>query len=391
VRLSGLAFLLILSAALCWASWAAFRPEARAAVPSPTPTVDPEVELARMRAGKRADAVDAAVALALLEHGATRGDVRFETRDPPGPAGFPHAELAIDVLGPADPLADAIAGRVQSQDGVSVQREPHGKDSTRVAISIDGTETTVLDLYPALIDPLPDNGGRPRVAIVIDDIGYARPPVEKFLAISKNLTFSVLPFAPDAAELAELIHSKGAEVMLHLPMEPDRGPAVSKDGMLMHDMSAEELTRRTLEAIERVPHADGVNNHMGSRLTADAVAMKTVMAVLAGKNLFFLDSRTSPQTVAYREARAAGLPALERDVFLDDVAEIGPVLKQVAELEARAKKRGMAVAIGHPYPATITAMAQAVPSLIDDGFEIVSVHDLVRASPLTPLSASGTP
>ena len=289
--------------------------------------------------------------------------------------------------------AQAIEKSVRSVDGASVTRDPRG-DHDRVAVLLDGAELASIDLYPTIVPTAPDNGGRPRVAIVIDDVGYAKQPIEKLLAISHNITFSVLPQAPLAAELADEIHKRGAEVMLHLPMEPEGSPGgLSREGMLMHDMPAAILAQKVEDALGKIPHVDGVNNHMGSRLTADEGAMKTVMEVLVGKKLFFLDSRTSPQTVAYRAARAAGLRALERDVFLDDVAEIGPILKQIEELEARAKKRGIAVAIGHPYPATVAAIAQAIPSLIDHGLEIVPARELARveAVSLTPPPTSGTP
>lgn len=393
MRLPGIAFLGALVVALLWASWAAFRPIAPVAAAPPRAVVDPAAELARARGVRHAEAVDAAIAAAMLDRGVTRGDVRFETRTPAGPSGLSHAELAVDVLGATAPLAEAIAARASAVDGAVASHEARG-DHERVAVSIDGVEVAALDLYPTVIPPLPDNGGRPRIAIVIDDVGYAKAPIDKLLAVSRNITFSVLPYGPMTSELADAIHKRGAEVMLHLPMEPEGTPGgLSHQGMLMHDMSSAALRMKTAEALALVPHADGVNNHMGSRLTADEGAMKAVMEELTGRKLFFLDSRTSPQTVAFRAARAAGLRALERDVFLDDVAEIGPILKQIDELEARAKKRGFAVAIGHPYPATVAAIVQAVPTLIDRGFEIVPARELAGKAPvsLTPPPASGTP
>lgn len=391
MRFPAVAFLVILSGALAWASWAAVRPLPAAHPAVVVVSLDPAEAMARARSERRAEAVDAAIAAAMLERGVTRGDVRFETRT----AG--HANLAVDVLGETSPLAAAIAAKVQGIDGAAALREVRG-DHERVGVTLDGREVASLDLYPTIVPAAPDNGGRPRIAIVIDDIGYAKAPVEKLLSISHNLTFSVLPQGPYAAELADEIHARGAEVMLHLPMEPEGNPGgLSREGMLLHDMPAAILKAKVGDALAKVPHVDGVNNHMGSRLTADEPAMKAVMEELASRKLFFLDSRTSAQTVAYRAARAAGMRAIERDVFLDDVAEIGPILKQIDELEARAKKRGVAIAIGHPYPATLAAIAQAVPTLIDHGLEIVPARDLARrdatAAPasLTPPPTSGTP
>lgn len=393
MRLSGALFLCALIAALAWASREAFRPIAAASAAPAIAAIDPAAQLARARSARRAEAVVDAVTTVLEEQGVTRGDVRSEATAAAGEAGFPRTELAVDVPGAAAPVADALAGKVGVLDGAAVARERRPGGVQHLSMRLDGEEVMSIDLYAApLPEPPPELEGRPRVAIVIDDLGYNAGAVEKLLALSHNLTYSVLPNAPSSREVADAVHAKGAEVILHLPMEPVGDKKISHEGMLLHDMPPAILRQKTDDALLAVPGADGVNNHMGSLLTADEKAMNVVMSELAGKNLFFLDSRTTPQTVAFRAARAAGLPALERDVFLDDVAEIGPILKQLSELEARAKKRGFAVAIGHPYPATIAALEQGIPQLIDDGIEIVPARDLAaRPAALTEDTASGNP
>jgi len=394
VRVPGVAFLAVMLVALAVASWAAFRPmEPSAAAHAAISPVDPEAELARARAARRSDAIASTITTVLLEHGVTRGDVRSESIGEPAPSGFARTELAVDVPGASGPVAEDLQKRIGALDGAVVSREP--VDATgrqHLSVRLDGEEVAVIDLYAApLPEPPPELSGRPRVAIVIDDLGWSKESAEKLLAISHNLTYSIIPTAPFATDVADIVHAKGAEVMLHLPMEPEGHPGgLSREGMLMHDMPAAILKAKVDEALLKVPYADGVNNHMGSLLTADEKAMTVVMGELATRDVFFLDSRTTPKTVAFRLARAAGMRAVERDVFLDDVAEIGPVLKQIEELEAHAKKHGSAVAIGHPYPATIAALNQAIPELIDHGLEIVPARDLAAAA-LTPREARGTP
>lgn len=352
------------------------------------PIVHPSDPAAALGA-RRCDAVSDAIASVLVDRGVTGGDVRFERQDAGSRPGFVRTQLAVDVPGEVEPIASALASKVGQVAGGSIERVKADHEGITLSVKLDGAEVASVDLYPtrpiamAEVSPVPDaTPSKPRIAIVIDDIGYSKEPVEKLLALGGPLTFSVLPYGPASTELAETIHASGSEVMLHLPMEPVGNPGgVSREGMLLANMPAEMLKSRFAEAVLQVPHADGVNNHMGSRLTADPGAMKVVMEEVKAKGLFFLDSRTSADSVAFRTARAEGVPAAERNVFLDDVAQVAPILEQVKELEKIARRRGVAVAIGHPYPATVDALKKAIPQLAKDGFELVPASDVVSKTP----------
>lgn len=385
-RVSAGFFYALFGAAFGWACIAVF-----AAAPvveaGPAWRRDPQAILASARAQRRADELSAALGRVLAEHGVGRGDVRYESVVAPeeGRASFPHTEMAVDVTLDVSSILEPLEAAVRKLEGATVRRESRAEHE-RVSFRLDGAEVVAVELYPMR---LPAGGGGPRIAIVIDDVGYAREPIYRLLGASTQVTFAVLPYGPYAKDLAGEIHAQGAQVMLHLPMQPEGEPGgFSKDGMLLESMDAARLRALVNEGLEKVPHAAGVNNHMGSVLTARAEPMRIVMDELAARgasHLFFLDSRTTAKTVAYRLAREAGVPAAERDVFLDDVASEKAIAAQLARLEALANKHGSAIAIGHPYPETVNALLAWLPGLEEKGFE------LVPASRLAGLATPGKP
>lgn len=222
------------------------------------------------------------------------------------------------------------------------------------------------------------SAGNPRLAIIIDDLGYDRSAGDAVLALGFPLTVSVLPHLPLSGELAEEAQRRGDQVMLHLPMESEADGAKPEDIELRVGMSAAQVDATLAGMLETVPHAAGVNNHQGSRATADPALMQALMPALRQRGLFFVDSRTDAKTVAYDMAERAGVPAASRKVFLDDVASRGAILKQL-DLAARdARRDGFTIAIGHPRPATIAALADGVPPLEARGIHLVFASDLVH-------------
>jgi polysaccharide deacetylase 2 family uncharacterized protein YibQ len=180
-------------------------------------------------------------------------------------------------------------------------------------------------------------------------------------------------------ETAEKAGRAGLVVLLHLPMQPDGesmrglGPGALMEGM---DPAAME---RTLSAdLASVPGAAGVNNHMGSALTGDAAAMRSLMALLKARGLFFVDSRTSPNTVALKEAKEEGVKAVSRKVFLDDLDDPAEIRKQIDRLVKIAVRDGDAVAIGHPRKATLATLREELPGLKEKGVSVVKISELVR-------------
>jgi uncharacterized protein len=211
------------------------------------------------------------------------------------------------------------------------------------------------------------------VAVIIDDMGASLKEVQALLSIEQPLTFSVIPSLAHAKGVAEAAHGAGAEVMVHMPMEPEGYPRqpMEKIGLLVA-MPETEVADRVNGYFRSVPYAAGANNHMGSRFTQNAEKMDVVLKVLQGKGMFFVDSRTSPASVGYQRARALGLKCGARQVFLDNVQDEALIGKQLAQVAAIARKKGSAIAICHPHPATIRALKAMMPQLARDG--IVFVH-----------------
>jgi polysaccharide deacetylase 2 family uncharacterized protein YibQ len=215
-----------------------------------------------------------------------------------------------------------------------------------------------------------------RVALVIDDLGHDVADLRPLEALGVPVTYSVLPYEPQTPEVVAELRRRKAEILLHLPMEPRNGENPGP-GALLQGMSDGELRQRTEEALKAVPGAVGVNNHMGSLLSAEEGPMSTVLGVLAERNLFFLDSRTSAESVGYKVALGLGVPAAERQVFLDGEATPEAIHAQFQRLLAVARAKGSAIAIGHPHPETLAALTREVPKAKADGFEFVPVSFLL--------------
>lgn len=217
----------------------------------------------------------------------------------------------------------------------------------------------------------------PRLALVIDDLGRRPQDVERLAALGVPISFAVLPFESHTAEVVQALQRRGAEVLVHLPMEPggiqDPGP-----GALRLGQSPAELAELTERAIRAVHGARGANNHMGSALSADATAMRAILGVLASRRLFYLDSRTSAASVAPAVAAELGVPSLERQVFLDATIETAAIEAQFDRWLELARTQGSSVAIGHPHAETLEVLARRVPRARRDGFRFVAVSRLLR-------------
>jgi len=199
-------------------------------------------------------------------------------------------------------------------------------------------------------------------------------------------SFAFLPYAANVRELAGEARRAGRTVLLHMPMEPI-GPADPGPGALMLNQSPAEQMARLDTALGKFGALDGMNNHMGSRLTADGDAMARVMARLGGRGLFFLDSRTTADTRAEDAARQAGLAALARDVFLDHDgtgAEASAQLQRTLEIAART---GLVIAIGHPHRLTLDALERFAAALDQDRFRLVGLAELVQPATKEPFTA----
>jgi uncharacterized protein len=223
-------------------------------------------------------------------------------------------------------------------------------------------------------------GGAPGLAaIVIDDLGNELAPAERIAAWKSPVAGAVLPGVAFSTATARALARGGKEVLLHLPMEPAGYPRVRPGpGVILRSQSDAEIVRTLESDLATVPGAVGVNNHMGSVATADPRVMRVVARVLSDRGLYFLDSRTTDATVGEQTAEEASVPAVSRRVFLDDVESEDAISKQLAELVRRARAEGSAVAIGHPYPATLAVLEREMPGLEARGIRLVKVGELVR-------------
>jgi polysaccharide deacetylase 2 family uncharacterized protein YibQ len=224
----------------------------------------------------------------------------------------------------------------------------------------------------------PVQGRKPEIAIVIDDMGLNLSGSQRAIKLPGYVTLSFMPYAERLDEQTAEAREAGHELMLHMPMEPigreDPGP-----GALLTTLAPEDIRARFDHALGSFDGFDGVNNHMGSRFTAYAAGMNIVIEELQKHHLFFLDSRTSAQSVGETIAQKQGLPTIARDVFLDDSLTPIAIKAQLAATERVAQHKGYAVAIGHPHDNTLAALEAWLPEAEKRGFEFVPVHDLVKA------------
>ncbi|HEX8154172.1 MAG TPA: divergent polysaccharide deacetylase family protein [Thermoanaerobaculia bacterium] len=214
------------------------------------------------------------------------------------------------------------------------------------------------------------------IVLIIDDLGFQGQPIDRVMALDPNINASILPNGNDVAGTAKRFNARGFEVLCHLPMEP-LGSASPGRGAILTSMSDDEIARLTRESISAVPHARGVNNHMGSRATADRRVMQTVLGAIPG-HMYFIDSKTSGQSIAFAVAKEMNVRSASRDVFLDDVQSEAAVRKQLAMLADEAHEHGRAIGIGHPYAVTMRVLADELPNLRARGFRFVRASEVVR-------------
>ncbi len=205
---------------------------------------------------------------------------------------------------------------------------------------------------------------KPMVALVIDDMGYDKELARKFADLNAVLTYSILPYSPFQEEVIRVAQSKGFELLLHLPMEPEEYPSVQPGpGALLTSMSPDELIAQLQKNIKAVPDIKGVNNHMGSKLTTVSIQLYQIFSVLKQHNLFFIDSRTTPKTLCEPSARLFQVPFAQRDVFLDHAQDKALIRGQIKKLAQIAAKQGWAVGIGHPLEVTYEMLREELPQL----------------------------
>jgi polysaccharide deacetylase 2 family uncharacterized protein YibQ len=221
-------------------------------------------------------------------------------------------------------------------------------------------------------EPVGSTPHKAYLSLIIDDLGQNLPRDRRVLALPGPVTTAIMPDTPHATEFAREAHRAGKIVILHMPMDPATGPFAWHP-----ELPVEELEKRLNAAFNMVPYTSGINNHMGSRMTAQQPAMAWLMAELQRRHKFFVDSRTSAQTVAAAEAQKVGLASVSRDVFLDDEPTEAAIFTQLQTAIGLARKQGSAVMIGHPYPQTLAVLERELPKLKAQGIDWIDIKMMI--------------
>lgn len=218
----------------------------------------------------------------------------------------------------------------------------------------------------------------PSIAVIIDDMGNHHAQGLAALELQGNVTYAFLPHTPYAAMLAEKAHDLGKEVMLHMPMDAHEGNALGPGALTLH-MTETQFKQTLWNNLRAVPHVTGLNNHMGSLLTRHPGAMGWMMqALMQQPGLYFIDSRTTRNTVAQSLASEYGIPNTRRDVFLDNERTTGAIEKQFRLLLERARQQGFAVGIGHPYTQTVQVLRRVLSRLKSENIRLISASAMIK-------------
>jgi polysaccharide deacetylase 2 family uncharacterized protein YibQ len=226
---------------------------------------------------------------------------------------------------------------------------------------------------------LPPRMARNKVAIIVDDMGYSLKAINDICSLNKPLTVSILPYTPLAKEIARIAHQNNLEVMLHLPLESVNSQEGNQiEGIILSQMSEEDILRTVEANLAQIPYVTGVNNHMGSKITASKILMSVVLEPLKKRNLFFIDSRTTSASKAYDVAQALGIPSAYRHVFLDGEVREDYIKGKMIELFRLAQRRGKAVGICHPTEKTLRVLKENFHLMEKYNIEPVFASQLTR-------------
>lgn len=218
----------------------------------------------------------------------------------------------------------------------------------------------------------------PKVAIVMDDFGNNTNDLETFFAISKPITLSILPNLRYSKEIASEAHSKGYEVILHLPLEPHRKDVKEESDTIKSGMSEKEIEAKLEKEILSLPYIDGVSNHMGSKSTEDSELMKVIFRYLKSKGLYFFDSLTSEKSVCRDAAASAGIKYARRNIFLDNSGDVASIEKELVNLKRIAFMKGRVIAVCHDRKNTISVLSKNMPLMAKEGINFIFLSELVK-------------
>jgi len=301
-----------------------------------------------------------------------------------GIAGGGADELYIGLHGNTaarDKLLQKLEG-VATLHRLTVDGPAPSGNSSRITLRSAGIATHHIEMEILRSRAAVNNETRPagtaRLAILLDDLGSDRSPADAIFALQVPITLSVLPYHAHSQEIAQEARKHGCEVMLHLPMQSVANETPEQQE-LRPGLKREEVEAMVNSMLESLPEADGVNNHQGSQATSNSALMDELMPVLRDAGVFYVDSRTTAETVAYDTAKRDGVKTAFRNVpFLDDVQNKAAVKRQLQIAIRGAKEKGEAIAIGHPHAVTLEALRETLPEAKRQGVRLVLVSDVVH-------------
>jgi len=276
------------------------------------------------------------------------------------------------VTRPRPVVSDEKAGLKQPKPPLPAPKVPKRKKPPAPAPKPKPAKLSPFEIYPKeeappitpLAKPKPQPDQLPKVAIIIDDLGNDQKIAAKFLSLDTLLTFSLVPHSPYSKQIARKAKANGFDIMLHLPMEPNEYPRIRPGpGTLLASMTPDELLDQLKKNLDDIPHLKGVNNHMGSKMTTLDAQMNQIFTIIKKRGLYFIDSRTTKETLGRQSARLLRVPFAERDIFLDHVQTPEFIRKQIKRLVKIAYNQGEAVGIGHPHILTYRILKETLAEL----------------------------
>ncbi|MEG2075095.1 MAG: divergent polysaccharide deacetylase family protein [Victivallaceae bacterium] len=217
-----------------------------------------------------------------------------------------------------------------------------------------------------------------KLAIVIDDCGYDTQNLPQITALKQKITFAVIPHCASSSDALNMIKAAQKEGILHLPMQPLDQSKQSEKITITTDLTAQQITDITNQALSALPAVIGISNHQGSAATADLRVMENVLAVAKQNNLFFFDSNTQPKTIAYKTAKEMGIKTALNQAFLDDQADVAYIQEELMKAARQALQNGTYIVIGHDRPHTAIALSQTIDDIEKMGVEMVFVSELLE-------------
>lgn len=288
-----------------------------------------------------------------------------------------HNEAQVEV--DDELLQDKL--EVSDSELAAIIEEYNNETSSDAVVSAD----KLIDSAPEPIDPAWTTfaatwreESKPKIAIIIDDLGLDESVTEQISLLQAPLTLAYLPYADNLRAQTNHVRRAGHELMVHLPMQSQRTTADPGTNALLLDLPFDEFARRLEWNLSRFDGFVGINNHMGSKLTENPGLMVRVMARLKRDGYLFVDSLTTPDSVGARAAHATNVPYIKRDIFLDNERDPNYIRTQLAAVERIARLRGYAIAIGHPYPETLSVLEDWLKTLKFKGVTLVPISQIIH-------------